>query len=347
MTSLLCSCGGRCPGGVCTRDRTTADEIMRWARDLVDPALRAAVKRLPGPVAEVAEYHFGWSTGSDGGKAVRPALTFLSAEAVGGTATMATDAAVAVELVHNFSLLHDDVMDNDHTRRHRPTAWVKFGIPSAILAGDALLALATRILAEYDGPEVLWLNDALLSLVDGQSADLALPERTDVRWGESVAMAAGKTGALLGAACALGAHAGGAGPERSAELRQFGEHLGLAFQLVDDLLGIWGDPLVTGKPVGADLTARKKSLPVVAALNSEHPAARELAERYADLQPLDEADVLTVADLVERAGGRDWARAESRRHFTAALSCLAGARPQRAAADRLECLARLIIDRDR
>lgn len=320
---------------------------MRSARELVDPALRVAVARLPAAVAEVVGYHFGWTTGGDGGKAVRPALAFLSAEAVDGTSAAAMDAAVAVELVHNFSLLHDDVMDDDRVRRHRPTAWTVFGTPAAILAGDALLALATRILAERDGPGVRWLSEALLSLVDGQSADLALSERTDVRREECVAMASGKTGALLGAACALGAHAGGAGPERCARLRRFGEHLGLAFQLVDDLLGIWGDPRTTGKPVGADLAARKKSLPVVAALNSGHPAADELAERYADPRPLDESGVLAVANLVERAGGRDWARTESRRQLATALSCLAAARPRPEAADRLACLAQLIIDRDR
>jgi geranylgeranyl diphosphate synthase type I len=330
------------------RMAVSAEEIMRWARDLVDPALRSAVGRLPDAVGEVVGYHFGWAEGSGGGgKAVRPALTFLSAEAVGGTAAVAMDAAVAVELVHNFSLLHDDVMDNDRLRRHRPTAWVVYGIPAAILAGDALLALATRILAERDGRSALWLTGALMSLVDGQCADLTLADRTDVGRDECVAMAAGKTGALLGIACALGARAAGAGPERALALRRFGEHLGLAFQLVDDLLGIWGDPAVTGKPAGLDLVTRKKSLPVVAALSSGHPAARELAERYADPRPLDEAGVSAVADLVERAGGRDWAQDEARRQLAGARSCLAAARPRPDAAERLECLARLIADRDR
>ncbi len=330
------------------RMAVSADEIMRWARDLVDPALRSAVGRLPDAVAEVVGYHFGWAPGSGGGgKAIRPALTFLSAEAVGGADADAMDAAVAVELVHNFSLLHDDVMDNDRWRRHRPTAWVVYGVPAAILAGDALLALATQILAERDGQAALRLTGALMSLVDGQCADLTMANRADVGREECVAMAAGKTGALLGVACALGARAAGAGQERADSLRQFGEHLGLAFQLIDDLLGIWGDPRVTGKSVGLDLVTRKKSLPVVAALSSGHPAARELAERYADPSPLDEAGVSAVAELVERAGGRDWAQAESRRQLAGARSCLAAARPHPAAAERLECVARLIADRDR
>lgn len=329
------------------RMAVSADEIMRWARDLVDPALRSAVGRLPGEIAEVAGYHFGWGPGGGGtGKAMRPALTFLSAEAVGGDAAVAMDAAVAVELVHNFSLLHDDVMDDDRLRRHRPTAWVVYGVPMAILAGDALLALAMRILSGRDGRAARLLTGALMSLVDGQCADLTMTSRADVERDECVAMAAGKTGALMGVACALGAQAAGAGQERAASLRRFGEHLGLAFQLVDDLLGIWGDPKVTGKPAGPDLVARKRSLPVVAALNSGHSAARELAERYADPSPFDEAGVLAVANLVERAGGRDWAHAESRRQLAIARSCLAAAGPHPAAAERLECIARLVTDRD-
>lgn len=148
---------------------------------------------------------------------MRPALVFQAAEAVGGTAEAAIPAAVAVELVHNFSLLHDDVMDNDRMRRHRPTAWVVFGAPAAILAGDALLVLATQILAESDGPLAV-LGEALLTLVHGQCADLTFADRAGVSLAECLEMASAKTGALLGGACALGAYAGGADPDRAAAL---------------------------------------------------------------------------------------------------------------------------------
>ena len=329
----------------------SAGEIMAWGRDLVTPALRVAVKRLPTEIADLAAHHFGWSSGGDGGKAVRATLALLSAEAVGARSADALDAAVAVELVHNFSLLHDDVMDGDRTRRHRPTAWVAFGIPAAILAGDALLALAGQVLAESDGPLAGpgpgWLAEALLALVEGQNADLNLAGRERAGLAECVEMAAGKTAALLAASCALGACAGGADAARTAALKEFGSHLGLAFQLVDDLLGIWGDPSVTGKPVRADLAARKKSLPVVAALNAEGPAARELAERYASPEPFGEAEEIAVAALIERAGGREWARAESRRRLAAALAALAEAGPVPRAADRLTRIARLVVERDR
>ena len=192
-----------------------------------------------------------------------------------------------VELVHNFTLLHDDVMDRDTTRRHRPTAWTVFGDADAILAGDALQALALRLLAEdphpASRPAAARLADCVIELCEGQQADTALERRApgEVTLDEVLAMAEAKTGALLGCACALGGLYAGAADEDVAALDAFGRQAGLAFQLIDDVIGIWGDPSRTGKPAGADLAARKKSLPVVAALASGTPAAAELAALYA------------------------------------------------------------------
>lgn len=178
------------------------------------------------------------------GKAIRPALALLSAEAVGGPAVAALRPAAAVELVHDFSLLHDDVMDGDRTRRHRPTAWTVFGVSPAILAGDALLTLAFDVLATGGHPVTAEatriFSTAVQELLDGQSADVAFEERRDVGPAECLSMAVGKTGALLGCACGLGALFGGGDPEQVEHLVAFGRDLGLAFQLVDDLLGIWG-----------------------------------------------------------------------------------------------------------
>jgi geranylgeranyl diphosphate synthase type I len=274
----------------------------------------------------------------------------LCAEAVRGTASSAVGAGVAVELVHNFSLLHDDVMDQDRTRRHRPTAWAIFGVPAAILAGDVLLASASDVLAaEYPGEAaelIRRLTGAVVRLIDGQTADVAFERRTDVGLAECLAMAAGKTGALLGCACELGALVGGATAGRAERLRQFGEHLGLAFQLVDDLLGIWGDPAVTGKPVMADLRTRKKSLPVVAALTAGTDPGDRLARLYHRAEPLTDADLRTAAALVEQAGGRRWARTRSQDELEAALVCLRAADPEPAAAARLTALAELLSHRD-
>ncbi|MFC4586262.1 polyprenyl synthetase family protein [Sphaerisporangium corydalis] len=288
---------------VMTTGRPT-NEVLAWSRELVGPALRSAVETLPLSMRRIAGYHFGWldeygrEATADGGKAIRPALVLLAAEAVGGTPEPALPAAVAVELVHNFSLLHDDVMDGDVTRRHRPTAWSVFGVSGAILAGDALLTLAFDVLgagghpAAGEGSRVL--GAAVLDLVEGQSSDTAFETRDDVGLSECVSMAEGKTGALLGGACALGALFGGGDAEQIEHLRGYGTRLGLAFQLVDDLLGIWGDPAITGKPVYSDLRSRKKSLPVVAALTSNTPAGHELATLYHHPHPQPAAPLPTV-----------------------------------------------------
>ena len=226
-------------------------------------------------------------------------------------------AAVAVELVHNFSLLHDDIMDNDTERRHRPTAWTVFGVGAAILAGDALLALAQDLLLEDGNPQGAWaarcLSAAVQRLIGGQGADLAFEKRDDVTLAECLDMAGDKTAALMACACSIGAVHLGAPPTLAMGLAGFGAHVGLAFQLTDDLLGIWGAPEVTGKPVRADLRARKKSLPVVAALNSGTPEAAELRALLTDPAPLTEDDLVRAADLVVAAGGKDWAESRGRR----------------------------------
>jgi geranylgeranyl diphosphate synthase, type I len=286
------------------------------ARAAVAAALRAAVATLPPPVATIAGYHFGWLDAdgaparADGGKAIRPAVVAASAVAVGGDPGPAVPAAVAVELVHNFSLLHDDVMDGDTTRRHRPTAWTVFGTGPAILAGDALLTLAVDVLAATEHPAAdhgtRLLSAAVQQLIGGQLADLDFERRADVDVASCLDMATGKTAALLGCSAALGAVFGGGRPEHATLLDRAGTELGLAFQFVDDLLGIWGDPAVTGKPVGNDLRTRKKSLPVVAALTGGTRAGAELAALLAGDHELDDAGVARAAALVEAAGARDW-----------------------------------------
>jgi len=330
-------------------------QTLDRARCLVEPALQAAVDRLPAQMRTVAGYHFGWWDAAGApiragaGKAIRPALVVLCAEAVGGAATAAVGAAVAVELVHNFSLLHDDIIDGDATRRHRAAAWTVYGTPAAILAGDSLLTQALRVLAAsapQPGPVVDRLCAALLELVAGESADVAFESRTDVGVDEYLEMAAGKTAALVACACELGALAGGGSPDAAERLRSFGHHLGLAFQMVDDLLGIWGDPQVTGKPVGADLRTRKSSLPVVAALTSETAAGRQFAALYARPEPLTDAQLHTAAQLVEEAGGRTGTEKQAHRQVALALSQLDDATFVPTAVRQLAELSHLVTDRD-
>jgi geranylgeranyl diphosphate synthase type I len=330
-----------------------AADVLAWGRELVTPALRAAVHTLPSSMRRIAGYHFGWwdeaglPVTEDAGKALRPTLALLAANAVGGAATDAVPAAVAVELTHNFSLLHDDLMDGDTTRRHRPTAWHVFGANQAMLAGDALLALAFDVLctSEHPGGARL-LADAVQRLLDGQHADLSFERRADVGLAECVRMAEGKTAALLRCACALGARFGEGSPDRVDALARFGDRLGLAFQVVDDLLGIWGDPSITGKPVFSDLRSRKKSLPVVAALQGGSTAAAELAVRYHRTESRSDDDLAHLAGLVEQAGGQTWSVAMAHELLTEALAHLASADPDPRSAAELTELAHLVARRD-
>ncbi|GHB23088.1 family 2 encapsulin nanocompartment cargo protein polyprenyl transferase [Streptomyces chryseus] len=338
-------------------DGHEAAALLERARGSVDPQLRAAVESLPGSIRRIAAYHFGWEQ-ADGtpaagqaGKAIRPALVLAAAEALGGAPGPAVRAAAAVELAHNFTLLHDDVIDEDPTRRNRPTAWTVFGVPDAIVAGDAMFALALRLLAEDPHPAAARasarLSACVIELCAGQQSDCAFERRgpRDVSLDECLTMAEAKTGALLGCACALGALYAGADEDEVAAMDAFGREAGLAFQLIDDLIGIWGDPSHTGKPTGADLVAHKKSLPVVAALSADNEAATELAALYAG--PLDEAAVRRAADAVDRAGGRDWAQGHAADRMGRAVRHLSRAVPDLGAAGDLLSLAEFVTRRTR
>ncbi|MFE5137313.1 family 2 encapsulin nanocompartment cargo protein polyprenyl transferase [Streptomyces fagopyri] len=336
-------------------DGQEAAAVLERARASVDPELRRAIDSLPGSMRRVALYHFGWEhadgtpAAGNAGKAIRPALVLTAAGALGGQHASAVRAAAAVELIHNFTLLHDDVMDRDTTRRHRPTAWTVFGDAAAILAGDALQALAQRLLAEDPHPAspaaAARLASCVVELCEGQHADTAMEKRgpDEVTLDECLAMAEAKTGALLGCACALGGLYAGADDEDVEALDAFGREAGLAFQLIDDVIGIWGDPSRTGKPAGADLVARKKSLPVVAALGSGTPAATELAELYG--VPYEEGGLERTVLAVERAGGRDWAQLQAADRMSRAMHELSRAIPDPEAAGGLLALAEFVTRR--
>ncbi|MDR7299982.1 polyprenyl synthetase family protein [Haloactinomyces albus] len=305
----------------------TIPSALATAQEFVDPELRKVLSRLDPDTRRVSEYHFGWIN-ADGapetrsGKALRPALVMLSAQGGGGDYGGALPAAAAVELVHNFSLLHDDLMDGDLSRRHRPTAWTVFGRSAALLAGDALLALSTDMLLEDPSPQAVdaarSLSTAISRLIAGQAADLDFEQRMDVTLDECRTMVAGKTGALLGCSASIGALFVGAPRQAVEQLDAFGRELGMAFQLVDDLLGLWGDPDVTGKPVLSDLRSRKKSFPVVHAMTSGTAAGFRLRELYAQPDPLDEGQLGEAAELVDKAGSREWTQNECERRLTSA-----------------------------
>src|SRR5947209_7271515 len=325
-------------------------------REAVEPALREAVNRLAPESRRLSRYHFGWTdadgrpSADNGGKAVRPAFALLSAQAVRASWQIGLPGAVAVELVHNFSLLHDDLMDGDVGRRPRPTVVAVAGAPAAILCGDAMLALATQVLLDVgtlDAVEATRLLAASTQeLIRGQYDDLAFESRNDVTVEECVAMAAGKTGALLACSAAIGAVLAGAPASTADALSTYGAELGLAFQLVDDLLGIWGDSASTGKPVGSDLRARKKSLPITWAAGQPGAPAQGLRAWLATEGPDSDADIARAAGLVEAAGGRGWAADEALRRLDRGEAALDAVPLDSDARAELKALGRFIVTRE-
>ncbi|MFB7466506.1 polyprenyl synthetase family protein [Streptomyces sp. NPDC056224] len=351
---------GTAGGGV---EKADTIALLERGRTLSTPVLRAAVDRLAAPMDTVAAYHFGWidahgnPADGDGGKAVRPALALLSAEAAGAPPEVGIPGAVAVELVHNFSLLHDDLMDGDEQRRHRDTVWKVHGPAQAILVGDALFALANEVLLELGtveaGRAARRLTTASRKLIDGQAQDISYEHRERVSVEECLEMEGNKTGALLACAVSIGAVLGGADDRTADKLEEYGYHLGLAFQAVDDLLGIWGDPEATGKQTWSDLRQRKKSLPVVAALAAGGPACEELAELLAadaksnDFENFSEEEFAARAALIEAAGGRRWTADEARRQHAVAIRALDDVDMPQRVRDQLVALADFVVVRKR
>jgi geranylgeranyl diphosphate synthase type I len=300
-------------------------------------------------------YHLGWEDAEgrpaeSTGKQLRPALCLLACEAAGGEAERAIPFASAVELVHNFSLVHDDVQDGDRLRHGRDTVWAVWGEAQAINAGDALLALAHLSLTETTHESFAaasrLLHERTLEIVEGQVMDIAFEERTDVSLDAYLAMISRKTGALFEAALALGAKAAGARGEKVAALGRCGRQLGLAFQVRDDMLGIWGDVDRTGKPVAADIHRRKKSLPIVFALDRAQAGDLErLCEVYGPGEP-SAGDVSFVTGLLDSLGAQAYCQDQADKHRTAALGELAAAKPEARAAGEIREVADFLLERD-
>jgi geranylgeranyl diphosphate synthase type I len=332
----------------------TAAEILAEIKKLVDPELERRVDGLHPAMRGIARYHFGWQDADgrpdpagSGGKALRPALAVLGARAAGASGDEAAviDAACAVELIHNFSLLHDDIMDGDRTRRHRPTAWTVFGVNQTLLAGCALQTLAFEVLAERSPAAVGPLGASVQLLIAGQSEDLDLAGNEAATVEQCLSMEAGKTASLLEASASLGARAHGASAEQVRLLAEYGHHLGMAFQLVDDILGIWGETGTTGKPVAADLAARKRSAPVVAALCSGSEEGRRLRAVLARPGDLDATELVLAADLIEQAGGRAWTQDRADLHTREALARLDRLAPPPSALADLGEVTRFLLSR--
>ena len=329
-----------------------ADHFARWL-----PHVEDEMKRIIGVADEtyrafygMIHYHFGWvdanftSASASAGKRIRPMVCLLTCEAAGGDPLHALPAAAAVELLHNFSLIHDDVEDRSELRRGRPTLWKVWGVPQAINAGDALFTLAHsafyRLRERHVPPERQVeahhrFSQTCLHLTQGQFLDMSFESRSDVRVDDYIQMVGGKTAALVSGAAAIGAII--AGSHRVDHYAEFGRQLGLAFQIEDDLLGIWGDPQVTGKSAADDVVNRKKSLPVLYGL--QH--SEELRALYA----APEIDVLRVVELLERVGAREYATNAAGNYTQQATAALDAAQPRGEAGKVLRELALSLLRR--
>ncbi|MFY9782929.1 MAG: polyprenyl synthetase family protein [Acidimicrobiales bacterium] len=325
-----------------TRDNAAiARDTLARSKSLIEPALDALTHRLSPELRPVVLHHL-----SGGGKLVRATLALLSAVAGGADEQTGLVGALAIELVHNFSLIHDDIIDGDVERRHVPTVWAKFGVGPALIAGDALLTLAFQILLEEPSNERVkaarLLSDTTQGMIVGQGEDINSEHQLFLSVEDCVSMEAGKTGALLACAASIGAVLAGADDQAVAALFDFGQHLGLAFQAVDDILGVWGDPHVTGKPVGNDLRMRKKTLPISIANAKGFEVFTEPFDRE-----LTDAEVAEAMVLLEECGAKYETMEMAESNLQAALASLDRVPLVPTAVSELAAIAYYVIERDK
>lgn len=316
--------------------------------------MRAAVNTLDENLRIPAAYHLGWSDAEGhpvtigAGKGIRGALAVLGSESVGGSAVDAIPGAVAVELIHNFSLIHDDIMDNDRTRRHRPTVWDVFGVGDAIIVGDAMHVLAFQVLLAAEvSPRSMAatarLGRATAEMIAGQAQDVALDRASTATLDECLQMEANKTGALLAQSVAIGGVLGGGDDGAIDALERYGASLGIAFQAVDDVLGIWGDPAKTGKPVGNDLREQKKSMPIAVALDAGGELGRAISLAFSD--ELSDEEIAELTRQLEAEGMRERVEEIAAYHLRDALDALDHPGLDAAGREQLRELAHFVVDR--
>ncbi len=330
-------------------------EIMLPA---IEAELQKQVARLDDaatrPFHEMLTYHMGW-TGEDAGpeaqgKRIRPLLVLLTAASCDSREWLrAAPAAAAVELVHNFSLVHDDIEDNSPRRRGRPTVWKKWNVPQAINAGDALFVISNLAMMDlaknFPADTVIRaasvLHETCLALTRGQFLDMSYEKRSDLNIEDYWPMIEGKTAALLSACTQIGAILGGAEDTVIEQYRIFGRDLGLAFQIQDDILGIWGDEALTGKSAASDLVEGKNSLPVLYGISQKDRFARRWAASA--IRPDEVAD---VAQMLKDEGAYEFAQREGARLTDQALKALKKSNAQGEAGAALRELANKLLQRE-
>jgi geranylgeranyl diphosphate synthase type I len=327
----------------------------------IQAAMRAAFPEAEARVARfyaMQQYQLGWRDEQlapadvDPGKLLRPKLTLLSCRAAGGDPRLALPLAAGIQLIHDFSLIHDDIEDNSDTRRGRPTVWKLWGLAQGINAGDGMFVVAHMALHRLSQagvhPEVVLevlrrFDQAILTICEGQYLDLSFEGDLQISEADYLAMISRKTAALAAAAAGLGAIVGGADAPTAQALFDFGQNLGLAFQVQDDVLGIWGDPAVTGKPAAADLYRRKLSLPVIHGLRTA-TQSDTLARLYSQAE-INARNAGQLLEILAEAGSRGYTEGVASFYHQQALAALDSARGDTSALAELRALAERLVGR--
>lgn len=316
-----------------------------------DPDLGVMLRYHMGRVDEA-----GRPSSLSQGKRLRPALCMFACEAVGGAPEQALPAAAAIELVHNFSLIHDDIQDGDLQRHHRPTVWAVYGKPQAVQAGNAMRMLADsglRRLMEANNESTVAaacsraLSEAYLEMIEGQYLDIDFEGRTDVDTASYLRMIGLKTGALIRCSMYMGALAGGGDADTVAAMARCGSHIGLVFQIRDDYLGIWGREDETGKPAGNDLRSRKNSLPVVYGLEHGGGVEREHIQSVYAKEHVDDSDVASLIELLESLGAPAYMESLAGQQAALVEDALSGVTTSEACRQELRELVHFLLTRDR
>jgi geranylgeranyl diphosphate synthase type I len=334
--------------------------LLRYRDDLHSFLRSALGEGSPPLLYRMMRYHLGWEdeqgrplTKGDG-KALRSSLCLWACEAVGGEWHRALPAAAALELTHNFSLVHDDIQDGDTERRHRPTVWSLWGQPQAINAGDSLLALAHLALLRLADSGVkpakvvragVVLDQGCLAMIEGQCLDIGFERSTEVSLDAYLEMIAKKSGALFEASLHLGALVGSDDVSLMQRFLRCGRLLGTAFQIRDDMLGIWGTEEVTGKAIAADVRRKKKSLPIVYALTTTGDARDELLRLYAQ-DTLSDRDVRQVVRILDGLGAHDYCQGMAQDRIDQALAELTAAKISDIAYRQFHEVAQFLLERD-
>ena len=337
-----------------------AEDILADHIGMIDREIKAVFlqRNEPRRLYEMMEYHLGWLDESlkpakqYRGKRFRPTLCLLTYKALAGVYNKALPAAAAIELIHNFSLIPDDIEDMDEERRHRPTLWKLFGIPHAINAGDGMHVLANLAalrLREYNVTDenivnvLAILNKTIMELCEGQYLDMSFEERMDIDVASYLDMISRKTAALIEASTYIGAILATRDEEVILHFRNFGRKIGIAFQIIDDIIGIWEDK--TGKPRASDIRNRKKTLPVIYAFDRASQADKKiLTETYAK-ERLTCEDVEKVLEILESTGAKEYTTKMAEKYESEALKELHAAGIKNEAVEKIEVLTEFLIRR--